>query len=125
MTALADAYKMAIAASALKTTKATDKETQTFGRDCIKMVRFCANDNRVNNKMMGGLLRNPNKGYDDVIRQVKDIESKGINTNTKETSGDKRNLGTSSIAGALQDSGVSSSGKPGAHRKKIESMGHN
>ena len=74
---------------------------------------------------MDGLLRNLNKGYDDVIKQVKENERKGINTNTKEMTGDKRKAGASGIAGALQDSGVVSSGKPGARKKRIKSMGHN
>ena len=43
-------------------------------------------------------------------------ERKGINTNTKEMPGDKREPGASSLAGALQDSGVILSGKPGARK---------
>ena len=51
--------------------------------------------------MMDGFLGNLNKGYDDVIKQVNANERKGINTNTKGTSGDKHKPGASTIAGAL------------------------
>ena len=78
LTSLADAYKTAIAASVAKTTTKTDEETNAFVGDCIKAVRFCADDERVDKKMMDGVLRNLNKGYDDVMKQVKENERKGI-----------------------------------------------
>ena len=74
--------------------------------------------------MMDGFLRNVNEGYDDVMKQVKENERKGINTNTKEMVGEKRKPGASSIAGTLQDRGVITSGKPGACKKRIKSMRH-
>jgi len=92
--------------------------------DCIKAVRFCADDQRVDKKMMDEFLRNLNKGYDKVVKQVKENEEQGINTNTKEMAGEKRKPGASSVAGTVQDSGVITSGKPGARKKRIKSLGH-
>ena len=125
LTALADAYKMDIVASVAKTTKSTDEKTQAFVGDCIKMVRFCADDNQFDNSMMDGFLRTVNKGYGEVIKQLKDPKSRGVNTNKKETQGDKRKPSASSIPRALQVSRINASGKPGGRKKRIKSMSHN
>ena len=74
--------------------------------------------------MMDEFLRNLNKGYDKVVKQVKENEKQGINTNTNEMVGEKRKPGASSAAGTTQDSGVITSGKPGARKKRIKSLGH-
>ena len=58
--------------SEAQTIKATSKETQDFVGDCMKMVRFVADDDRVDKDMMDGFLRCVNKGYNGVIKQLKE-----------------------------------------------------
>ena len=76
LTDLADVYKMAIAASVAKTTNTRDKKTQTFVGDCIKMVKFCADDDQVDKTTMDELSRTLHKRYDDVTKQLKDSKAK-------------------------------------------------
>ena len=119
LTNLAEAYMIALERSEAQTTKATSDETQDFVGDCMKMVRFVADDDRVDKDMMDGFLRYVDKGYNGVIKQLKDKGKRCIGSD------DGNNTVSVKEPGSLQDSGATTTGKLGPQKKRIKSLGYN
>ena len=119
LTMLAEAYMIALERSEAQTTKATSDETQDFVGDCMKMVRFVADDDRVDKDMMDGFLRCVNEGYNGVIKQLKDKGKRCIGSD------DGNNTVSVKEPGSLQDSGATTTGKLGPQKKRIMSLGYN
>ena len=116
LSALAQAYKTKIDSSTAVTTKATCDEKLDFVGDCMNMVKFVADDERIDKEMMNGFLSCVNKGYVRVINQLKEKEKTSSIGNSGNTCHKK--------AGSLKDSGHIAKGNPGPRKTRIKTLGH-
>ena len=85
----------------------------------MKMVRFVADDDRVDKDMMDGFLRCVNKGYNGVIKQLKEKGKRCIGSD------DTNNTALKKERGSLQDSGATTTGRLGPQKERIKSLGYN
>ena len=82
----------------------------------MKMVRFVADDERVDKDMMNVFLTCVNKGYSGVIKQLREKEKTSSIGNSGNT--------CHKNSGSLQDSGHIAKGNPGPRKTRIMTQGH-